>query len=52
MAITETNRGLKVQRANGELRGVDVMTEPFPGFPTDLQAQMMATDGDGPRAPR
>ena len=39
----ETNRGLKVQRANGELRGVDVMTEPFPGFATDLQAQMMAT---------
>jgi UDP-N-acetylglucosamine 1-carboxyvinyltransferase len=23
-------------------RGVDVMTEPFPGFPTDLQAQYMA----------
>ena len=43
LTITETNRGLKVQRANGELRGVDVMTEPFPGFATDLQAQMMAT---------
>ena len=42
VAITETNRGLKVQRANGELRGVDVMTEPFPGFATDLQAQYMA----------
>ena len=28
--------------ANGALTGVDVMTEPFPGFPTDLQAQMMA----------
>jgi UDP-N-acetylglucosamine 1-carboxyvinyltransferase len=23
-------------------RGIDVMTEPFPGFPTDLQAQFMA----------
>jgi UDP-N-acetylglucosamine 1-carboxyvinyltransferase len=43
VAISETNRGLKVQRANGELCGVDVMTEPFPGFATDLQAQMMAT---------
>jgi UDP-N-acetylglucosamine 1-carboxyvinyltransferase len=43
VAISETNRGLKVRRANGELRGVDVMTEPFPGFATDLQAQMMAT---------
>jgi UDP-N-acetylglucosamine 1-carboxyvinyltransferase len=43
VAIQETNRGLKVSRANGELVGVDVMTEPFPGFPTDLQAQVMAT---------
>ena len=46
VAITETNRGLNVKRANGPrqgvLRGVDVMTEPFPAFPTDLQAQMMA----------
>ncbi|MFQ6018738.1 MAG: UDP-N-acetylglucosamine 1-carboxyvinyltransferase [Kiloniellaceae bacterium] len=40
--ITETNRGLTVRRGAGRLRGVDVMTEPFPGFPTDLQAQMMA----------
>jgi UDP-N-acetylglucosamine 1-carboxyvinyltransferase len=40
--FTETPRGLKVSRANGDLLGVDVMTEPFPGFPTDLQAQMMA----------
>ncbi len=43
VAVSETNRGLKVGRVNGELKGVDVMTEPFPGFPTDLQAQMMAT---------
>ncbi len=43
IAVSETNRGLRVARANGELKGVDVMTEPFPGFPTDLQAQMMAT---------
>ncbi|MEE8188234.1 MAG: UDP-N-acetylglucosamine 1-carboxyvinyltransferase, partial [Kiloniellales bacterium] len=42
VAVTETNRGLHVKRANGPIRGVDVMTEPFPGFPTDLQAQMMA----------
>lgn len=40
--ITETEEGLKVRRLNGELHGVDVMTEPFPGFPTDLQAQTMA----------
>jgi UDP-N-acetylglucosamine 1-carboxyvinyltransferase len=30
-----------VERANG-LHGVDVKTEPFPGFPTDMQAQFMA----------
>jgi UDP-N-acetylglucosamine 1-carboxyvinyltransferase len=39
--ITETKNGLKVSRRNG-LVGVDVMTEPYPGFPTDMQAQMMA----------
>lgn len=38
----ETEAGLRVRRRNGVLVGVDVMTEPFPGFPTDLQAQMMA----------
>ncbi len=40
--VTETERGLKVARRNGRIRAVDVTTEPFPGFPTDLQAQMMA----------
>jgi UDP-N-acetylglucosamine 1-carboxyvinyltransferase len=40
--LVQTNRGIHVERANGELHGVDVMTEPYPGFPTDLQAQMMA----------
>ena len=39
--ITETDRGLKV-RSNGRATSVDVTTAPFPGFPTDLQAQMMA----------
>jgi UDP-N-acetylglucosamine 1-carboxyvinyltransferase len=32
---------LGVHRLNG-LHGVDVMTEPYPGFPTDMQAQVMA----------
>ena len=40
--VEETDRGLKVSRKNGRVRAVDVTTEPFPGFPTDLQAQMMA----------
>jgi len=42
VALEQTARGLRVHRTNGALHGVDVMTEPFPGFPTDLQAQMMA----------
>lgn len=40
--VTETERGLKVARKNGRVQAVDVTTEPFPGFPTDLQAQFMA----------
>ena len=40
--VSETANGLKVARTNGSLKAVNVTTEPFPGFPTDLQAQMMA----------
>ena len=39
--IAEQPEGLMVQRLNG-LHGADVMTEPYPGFPTDMQAQFMA----------
>lgn len=42
VSLEATANGLRVRRLNGALRGVDVTTEPFPGFPTDLQAQMMA----------
>ncbi len=42
VAVTPTNRGLRVALKNGPVQGIDVMTEPFPGFPTDMQAQMMA----------
>lgn len=40
--ITQTNTGLHVKRRNGRVAAVDVATAPYPGFPTDLQAQMMA----------
>ncbi|MGY8993427.1 MAG: UDP-N-acetylglucosamine 1-carboxyvinyltransferase [Rhodospirillales bacterium] len=40
--ISETTDGIRVVRVNGPLKGVDIMTEPFPGFPTDMQAQIMA----------
>jgi UDP-N-acetylglucosamine 1-carboxyvinyltransferase len=39
--IDEQPGGLHVRRLNG-LHGADVMTEPYPGFPTDMQAQFMA----------
>ena len=42
ISVTETEKGLKVARKNGDIRAVDVATQPFPGFPTDLQAQFMA----------
>ena len=46
VCITDTGDGVQggitVRRRNGRLAGVDVMTEPYPGFPTDLQAQIMA----------
>ncbi len=40
--ITATNSGIRVRRNGNGLAAVDVTTEPFPGFPTDLQAQLMA----------
>lgn len=42
MEIAQTNQGLRAKRANGRLVARDVVTDPFPGFPTDLQAQYMA----------
>ena len=42
VSITETERGLKVSRHGDRVRAIDVITAPFPGFPTDLQAQIMA----------
>jgi UDP-N-acetylglucosamine 1-carboxyvinyltransferase len=49
VSLIPTEKGFRVRRTNGQLHGVDVMTEPYPGFPTDLQAQMMAlmTRADG-----
>src|SRR5690348_705335 len=40
--VAETADGLTVRRYAERLEGVDVMTEPYPAFPTDLQAQVMA----------
>jgi UDP-N-acetylglucosamine 1-carboxyvinyltransferase len=40
--VTVTNNGIRVQRNGAGIAPVEVTTAPFPGFPTDLQAQLMA----------
>jgi UDP-N-acetylglucosamine 1-carboxyvinyltransferase len=40
--VSVTNAGVRVRRNGAGLAPVDVTTNPFPGFPTDLQAQFMA----------
>jgi UDP-N-acetylglucosamine 1-carboxyvinyltransferase len=40
--ITPTNTGIRVARNGAGIAPVEVATDPFPGFPTDLQAQLMA----------
>ena len=39
--MVESERGIVVSCADRMLNGVDLMTEPFPGVPTDMQAQLM-----------
>jgi UDP-N-acetylglucosamine 1-carboxyvinyltransferase len=40
--VWETENGIATKRRSDHIKAVDVTTEVFPGFPTDLQAQMMA----------
>ncbi len=40
--ITETDGGVRVRRNGAGIAAISVETQPFPGFPTDLQAQLMA----------
>jgi UDP-N-acetylglucosamine 1-carboxyvinyltransferase len=42
ITIEEKNGGILVDRSHSELVGVDAETEPYPGFPTDLQAQFIS----------
>jgi UDP-N-acetylglucosamine 1-carboxyvinyltransferase len=42
VVVTPNNEGIRVARNGAGLSPVKVTTEPFPGFPTDLQAQLMA----------
>jgi UDP-N-acetylglucosamine 1-carboxyvinyltransferase len=41
-AVDATNQGIRVRRNGAGIVAVDMTTAPFPGFPTDLQAQFMA----------
>ncbi len=49
LAIAETDDGIDIRRRGDRLAGTDIATAPYPGFPTDLQAQFMAlmTGADG-----
>jgi UDP-N-acetylglucosamine 1-carboxyvinyltransferase len=40
--ISASNTGIRVARNGAGIAPVEVATDPFPGFPTDLQAQLMA----------
>ncbi len=42
VTVTPTNQGIRIARNGGSLAPVEVTTAPFPEFPTDLQAQLMA----------
>jgi UDP-N-acetylglucosamine 1-carboxyvinyltransferase len=42
VTVEACENGIRVAGVDGKLKGVDLMTEPFPGFPTDMQAQFMA----------
>jgi UDP-N-acetylglucosamine 1-carboxyvinyltransferase len=49
VGVTATNAGVRISRNGSAVAPVEVATAPFPGFPTDLQAQLMAlmTCADG-----
>jgi UDP-N-acetylglucosamine 1-carboxyvinyltransferase len=42
VAIAETQHGIRVSRNGRDLEPITIETQPYPGFPTDLQAQLMA----------
>ncbi len=42
LTFTETDRGLIAAPGQGKITGINAVTQPYPGFPTDMQAQLMA----------
>jgi UDP-N-acetylglucosamine 1-carboxyvinyltransferase len=41
VSITEASNGIRIRRARQDIMPVDIITEPYPHFPTDMQAQFM-----------
>ncbi|MDG1437343.1 MAG: UDP-N-acetylglucosamine 1-carboxyvinyltransferase [Emcibacteraceae bacterium] len=42
MELIQTDHGVIAKLGADKIKGIDVTTQPFPGFPTDMQAQVMA----------
>ncbi|NOX81400.1 MAG: UDP-N-acetylglucosamine 1-carboxyvinyltransferase [Alphaproteobacteria bacterium] len=42
LEIDDTDKGLRIKKTDERCKAVDIVTQPYPGFPTDLQAQFMA----------
>lgn len=42
LSFTETDKGVLVKLGTEKIKGINVTTQPYPGFPTDMQAQVMA----------
>ncbi len=40
--VADLGDGIEITSADSKLIGTDIMTEPYPGFPTDMQAQLMS----------
>ncbi|MGD1934915.1 MAG: UDP-N-acetylglucosamine 1-carboxyvinyltransferase [Candidatus Phaeomarinobacter sp.] len=49
VTVDHTDKGIRITRSGTPLTPVDIVTQPYPAFPTDLQAQFMAlmTMADG-----
>lgn len=42
VVVEDMENGLRVKRANGRIHAAEIVTDPYPEFPTDMQAQIMA----------
>ncbi len=42
VTVSATENGVRIAADRADIVGTDIMTEPYPGFPTDMQAQLMA----------